>query len=116
MDTQDRRVIERIPGHFGRSGALAENALSKGLLQGYRSVESTDTVLRGRLRTDDQLRHRFGIPVPLLLRYDDYLSDIPENQILKAATSRLLLVPALRTSVVARLRGLSLNPPNHCLN
>jgi 5-methylcytosine-specific restriction enzyme subunit McrC len=63
--------------------AQAERALQQGLLQGYREVEGSEAVLRGRLRTGDQLRHRFGLAVPLLIRYDDFLADIAENQILK---------------------------------
>jgi 5-methylcytosine-specific restriction enzyme subunit McrC len=84
--------------------AQAERALQKGLLQGYREVEASEAVLRGRLRTGDQLRQRFGFAVPLLIGYDDFLVDIAENQILKAATSRLLLLDGIGEAVRARLR------------
>jgi 5-methylcytosine-specific restriction enzyme subunit McrC len=83
-----------------------EYALGAGLLQGYTRVETTETVLRGRLRADEQLRRRFGMPVPLAVRYDDYLVDIPENQILKAATVRLMRLPGVSASVLLRLRKL----------
>jgi 5-methylcytosine-specific restriction enzyme subunit McrC len=83
-----------------------ERALGAGLLQGYTHVETTDTVLRGRLRADEQLRRRFGVPVPLAVRYDDYLVDIPENQILKAAAVRLMRLPGVSTSALVRLRKL----------
>jgi 5-methylcytosine-specific restriction enzyme subunit McrC len=84
--------------------AQAERALQQGLLQGYREVEGSEAVLRGRLRTEDQLRHRFGLAVPLLIRYDDFLADIAENQILKAASSRLLMLDGIGADVRARLR------------
>jgi 5-methylcytosine-specific restriction enzyme subunit McrC len=84
--------------------AQAERALQQGLLQGYREVEGSEAVLRGRLRTGDQLRHRFGLAVPLLIRYDDFLADIAENQILKAATSHLLVLDGVGMKVRARLR------------
>jgi 5-methylcytosine-specific restriction enzyme subunit McrC len=86
--------------------AQAERALRQGLLQGYREIEGSESVLRGRLRTGDQLRHRFGLAVPLLISYDDFLADIAENQILKAATSRLLVLDGVGANVRARLRRL----------
>jgi 5-methylcytosine-specific restriction enzyme subunit McrC len=86
--------------------AQAERALQAGLLQGYREVEGSEAVLRGRLRASDQLRRRFGLPVPLLVRYDDHLVDISENQILKAAATRLSTLPGIGASVRVRLRNL----------
>ncbi len=84
----------------------AEKAVRTGVLQGYRNVESSEAVLRGRLRASDQLRRRFGMVVPLLVRFDDFLIDIPENQVLKAAASYLLTLPGLSPSIRARLRAL----------
>ncbi len=84
----------------------AERALQTGLLQGYVDVDGSHSVLRGRLRAGDQLRRRFGLPVPLLVRYDDYLVDIPENQIIKAAATRLATIPGITGPVRARLRSL----------
>jgi 5-methylcytosine-specific restriction enzyme subunit McrC len=43
----------------------AERAVEQGLLQGYTEVDDSLAVLRGRMREHDQLRQRFGIPVPL---------------------------------------------------
>jgi 5-methylcytosine-specific restriction enzyme subunit McrC len=62
--------------------------------------------MRGRLRSADQLRRRYGLAVPLLIRYDDYLVDIAENRILKAATSTLLTLPGVAPRQLARLRQL----------
>ena len=86
----------------------AERALETGLLQGYSQVEATEPVLRGRLRGDEQLGRRYGLALPLAVRYDDYLVDIPENQLLKGAVGRLLRVPGLAPGVQGRLRVLRL--------
>ena len=71
----------------------AEGALQRGLLQGYRTEESSQLVMRGRLRESEQLRRRAGLAIPLELRFDEYDVDIAENRILRAATERLLRVP-----------------------
>jgi len=81
----------------------AERALAAGLLQGYVTQDDALTTLRGRLREADQLRRRFGLPVPVEVRVDDYTPDILENQMLKAAAHRMLRRRDL--SVIAR-RGL----------
>lgn len=84
----------------------ADRALEVGLLQGYTEIDDSLTVLRGRLRDQDQLRQRFGIAIPLLVRFDDHTVDIPENQLLRGATELLLRVPGVGTNVRARLRRL----------
>lgn len=84
----------------------ADRALQPGLLQGYREVDDALPVLRGRLRESDQLRTRFALAVPLLVRYDDYQADILENQILRGATDRLLRLPGVDSSTRQRLRAL----------
>lgn len=84
----------------------AEKALERGLLQGYRTEEASQLVMRGRLRESDQLRRRAGLALPLELRYDEYDVDIAENRILRAATERLLRVPRLPVSTSRRLRHL----------
>ncbi len=67
----------------------ASRALAAGVLQGYRVAEEALPTLRGRLRESDQLRSRLGLAPPLEVRYDDYSVDIPENQVLLAATDQL---------------------------
>ncbi len=84
----------------------AEDALKRGLLQGYRTEESHQMVMRGRLRESDQLRRRAGLPVPLEVRFDEYDVDIAENQIVRAAVERLLRVPGLGSGLTRRLRHL----------
>jgi len=84
----------------------AERATAGGLLQGYRTVEDTLTVVRGRIREADQLRQRFGLPLPLDVTYDEFTVDIAENQLLRTATERLLQLPRLSPAVRQSLRRL----------
>jgi 5-methylcytosine-specific restriction enzyme subunit McrC len=84
----------------------AERALDTGLLHGYRDVEESLPVMRGRLRSQEQLTRRFGIALPLLVRFDDHVVDVPENQILLAAAELLLRVQGVPIAARGRLRGL----------
>jgi 5-methylcytosine-specific restriction enzyme subunit McrC len=82
----------------------AERALAGGILQGYRRVDEALPVVRGRFREADQLRRRYGMPLPVEVSYDDYGIDIPENQLLAGAADRLLRVPGVSAEVTRRLR------------
>lgn len=82
----------------------SEFALRRGPIQGYRSVEETAPVLRGRLREADQLRRHHGRVLPVEIRYDDFTVDVAENQILLAAITRLLRVPRVDAESRRRLR------------
>ncbi|MFI6498918.1 McrC family protein [Nonomuraea typhae] len=84
----------------------AERALSQGLLQGYRTIEESSYVLRGRLREGDQLRRRHGRVIPMEIRHDDFTVDIAENQILLAAVTRMLAVPRIGSEPRRRLTAL----------
>ncbi len=68
-------------------------ATSRGLLQGYRTQEETLNVVCGRIRIEEQLRRRFGIAVPIEVRYDEFTPDIEPNRLLKAAVRRLAWLP-----------------------
>jgi 5-methylcytosine-specific restriction enzyme subunit McrC len=70
--------------------ARARRALTRGVLRGYREHEDTLPALRGRLREADQMRARPGIPLPLEVRFDEYTTDIIENQLLRTAAVQLL--------------------------
>lgn len=70
--------------------ATARRAFSRGLLHGYRTEEDSLQTVRGRIRIDDQIRRRFGIPVPVEVRYDDFTVDVLPNRLVKAAALRLL--------------------------
>jgi 5-methylcytosine-specific restriction enzyme subunit McrC len=83
--------------------ALAQRSLSRGLLQGYRSVDAALPVLRGRLRLSEQFGGRSGAPLPLEVRYNELTVDIPENQILRAAAVAALRLPRLRDQACSRL-------------
>ena len=69
--------------------AAARRAFSRGLLHGYRTEEEALHTVRGRIRFADQIRQRFGIPLPVEVRYDEFTDDITENQLIKAAVLRL---------------------------
>lgn len=84
--------------------AAARRAFAAGVLQGYRTTEEAQPMLRGRLREGDQLRSRLGIAVPLEVRYDDYTVDIPENRLLLAAALRLLRIPGLPNATQSGIR------------
>ena len=69
--------------------AAARRAFSRGLLHGYRTEEEALHTVRGRIRFADQIRHRFGIPLPIEVRYDEFTDDITENRLVNAAARRL---------------------------
>lgn len=61
------------------------NATRRGLVKGYRTVEESAAVVRGRWDIARQLAVRPGIPLPLEIEFDDFTEDIVENQILASA-------------------------------
>ena len=67
----------------------ARRAFAAGLLHGYRTEEAALYGVRGRIRFDDHLRRRFGVAVPVEVRYDEFTDDILANQLMKAAVVRL---------------------------
>ena len=69
--------------------AAARRAFARGLLHGYRTEEEALYAVRGRIRFDEQIRRRFGIAMPLEVRYDEFTDDIVENRLVKAAVARL---------------------------
>lgn len=106
-DTVDlAEVDDLLPALATAFCSRAERAMEMGLVQGYHERNDTLTVLRGRLREQEQMTRRFGIAIPLLVRFDDYTIDIAENQILRAATELLLRVPGVPADVKVRLRRL----------
>jgi 5-methylcytosine-specific restriction enzyme subunit McrC len=86
---------------------LAARALDQGVLKGYVTVDESLPVLRGRLREADQIR-RFGVGLPLEVRFDDYSVDIAENRILLAAVLRALQMPGVSAQTRTLLRRLRL--------
>ena len=69
--------------------STARRAFARGLLHGYRTEEEALHTVRGRIMFAEQIRRRFGIPLPVEVRYDEFTDDILENQLVKAAAARL---------------------------
>ena len=81
-------------------------AIHQGLLPGYVVVEESAPVLRGRLLESAQLARHHGLALPLEIRHDEFTRDIPENQILRTACERMLLVPQVDPESSRMLRRL----------
>ena len=67
----------------------ARRAFARGLLHGYRTEEESLHTIRGRIRIDEQIRRRFGVSLPVEVRYDDFTDDVLPNRLVKAAAARL---------------------------
>lgn len=65
-------------------------ALARGVLQGYRTIDDAQTTVRGRWRIGDQVGRRYGIAPPVEVTFDDFTEDIELNRLLRAAIARLL--------------------------
>lgn len=96
-------LLAAIAHAFARA---AERALSGGVLQGYLEVEEALPYVRGRIRMGEQLRRRYGMPLPVEVAYDDYDVDITENRLLLAATHRVLTLPGIPAETRVLLRHL----------
>lgn len=92
--------------------ALAEPALARGLLRGYRHVDDALTTVRGRIRMSDQLRRRPGLTLPLEVSYSEFTPNIAENQILRTALHRMQFLPGLADSVRRQLAQLAFRLPD----
>lgn len=110
-------LLPAIASAFAR---MADRALVRGVLLGYRTVEEALPVLRGRIRESEQIRRRFGALLPVEVVYDDHSPDIAENRILLGAARRLLRLRglegptrALLHRVIARLDGVTAPVPGH---
>lgn len=66
-----------------------------GLLKGYRRVEESSSVVRGRWDVARQLAARPGVPLPVEIDFDDFTEDIDENRILRTALHVLARVEAV---------------------
>ena len=98
-----REELFDFPSRYALPDALAlalasaaRRAFSRGLLHGYRAEEDALQTVRGRIRFDDQIRRRFGIPLPVEVRYDEFTDDILANQLVKAAVYALRRMPIHR--------------------
>ena len=75
----------------------ARRAFSRGLLHGYLTREESLYAIRGRILFEQQMRRRFGIPMPVEVRHDQFTDDITANRLVKAA-AYLLGMMRLRSS------------------
>lgn len=90
---------------LGRMFVLeAEGALAGGVLRGYRTEDQTLSVLRGRLRLQDQFLRRFGQLSPLEVTVDEWTVDTPENRLIRSAALALVALPGLPRGVEDDLR------------
>ena len=69
--------------------SAARHAFSRGLLHDYHVQEEALHTVRGRIMFAEQIRRRFGIPLPIEVRYDEFTDDILPNRLVKAAAYRL---------------------------
>lgn len=94
LDTLDRHPAVRTIDGEGNSlfdlialllVEACERVARSGLLSDYREIEDDLPVVRGRLLVKTQVLKRFGMINRLECRYDEHVTDIPENQIILAA-------------------------------
>ncbi|WP_280393429.1 McrC family protein [Nocardia brasiliensis] len=72
----------------------ASKALRQGtLVPGYRTVDDSGTVIRGRVRQADQIRRHLGSALPVETTRDDLSENVPVNRILRTACDRLRELP-----------------------
>ncbi len=86
----DADVFEAIVPAFVRH---TERAIRRGLRQHYRVEEAALHAVRGRIAFGEQVRRRYGIPLPVEVTYDDFTEDIEENRLLHTAIHLLSRVP-----------------------
>jgi 5-methylcytosine-specific restriction enzyme subunit McrC len=84
----------------------AERVVQRGLLQGYHTVDERLLAIRGRIAIGRQVSRNPGLPIPIEVTYDDYTTDVIENQLLAGATRILLRLPGLPALLRSRLRRL----------
>ncbi|MBZ3903914.1 restriction endonuclease [Streptomyces scabiei] len=97
---------ELLPALADLLARTTRRTLESGVLHGYRTVEEDLPLIRGRIRTADQLR-RVGLPLPVAVRYDDHTPDIAENRLLLAALHLATRLPGVPTATRLALRHLA---------
>ena len=97
LETVGDDLVELIAWLFADAAA---RLVGDGLLSDYVAREDTLHTLRGRLRLMAQVQHRFGRVDPLEVAFDEFESDIPENQIIAAALDATRSI--VRTPIVQR--------------
>ena len=105
-----RSEMFNYPAHYELPDVLAlalssaaRQAFSQGLLHDYLTREEALYTVRGRIRFEEQMRRRYGIPLPTEVRYDEFTEDILANRLVKAAALHL---GAMRLHEARARRGL----------
>lgn len=95
-----------IPTAIARAFLVAlDRATRRGLLKGYRSVQESTSVVRGRWDIPSQLAKRPGIPLPVEIDFDDFTENIDENRILQTALRVLGRLEGVDSSLGHELKG-----------
>lgn len=84
----------------------AERALYGGILQGYVTVSEELYSVRGRVDFGRIAGRPRELPLPVAVTYDDYTTDVLENQLLAGAGRVLLRIGTLTPALTRRLRRL----------
>lgn len=69
--------------------AACGRALARGPLHGYKLVSEAGNLVKGRIDFSRQLKRSPGRPIPVEIDFDDFVPNIPENQMLLTALERL---------------------------
>jgi 5-methylcytosine-specific restriction enzyme subunit McrC len=85
----------------------ARRALAQGVLRGYVTLDDALPLVRGRIRTSDQMSRRHHFPIPVELTFDEFSPDILENRMLLTASRILLRLGGLPAAIQPRLRHLA---------
>ena len=88
--TLNEDILDAIVPAFVR---LTQDAIRRGLLQGYREEQDSLAVVRGRIHLARQINRRFGWQLPVEVTHDDFTEDIEENRLLKTAIHLLWRMP-----------------------
>ncbi|MFF0546793.1 AAA family ATPase [Nocardia thailandica] len=99
---------ELLPALAEAFSRITLRAAEQGLPMGYRTVEDSLPVVRGRIMAGVQMRDRQGLPLPLAVEYDELTTDIDENRILLLALTRLLTMSRVTDAARRRLHRLRL--------
>jgi len=89
---REERLFDAIAAGFA---VHAERALRPGILHHYVEVDERLVGVRGRIRFADQIARQTGLPLPVEVTYDDFTSNVIENQLLRTATEILLRLPLI---------------------
>lgn len=97
------QVTDLYPAVAEAFSALAVHALRGGVLRDYREVQSAEPTIHGRWLVGEQIRRRYGMPLPAELRFDEFTADTPANRLIRSAARRLLGLGAIPQHVRGRL-------------